>query len=466
VHDEALQTLRRPLAGLPDPLPIPRMIRGPGASPTHAVIRPPGSKSLTNRAFLLAGLAPGESTLRHPLLQADDAQRMMAALKALGCDVTPSADAVTVRGVGGRWNVGPEGVTVNLNNAGTATRFLCAAALASPGPITIDGNDRMRQRPISELTEMLARLGAAVEHTIDPGCPPVRITPPKGGIRLTEALEIGQTQSSQFISALLLVAPFLPEGLTLRLVGDITSSSYVRMTVNLLERLGADIRTAEDLRVIRILPGFDAFTYDVEPDASGATYFWAAGALMPGAQVGVRGLGDSSFQGDADFHELLARMGARITEESTDGADTVYSQGPQQLRPIMADMADMPDATMTLAVCCAFAPGTSILRGVRTLRVKETDRIAALRIELAKLGVTVTENLHGDDDVMSIDPPEGGVDRSPDCPPVHFDTYDDHRMAMSMALVALRRPNIFINDPACVAKTYPTYFGDLAKLYE
>ncbi|MEM7754593.1 MAG: 3-phosphoshikimate 1-carboxyvinyltransferase [Planctomycetota bacterium] len=461
-----LNTLRRPLAELPDPLPIPSMPSGAGASPARAVVRPPGSKSLTNRAFLLAGLAPGESVLRHPLLEADDAQRMMAALTALGCEVTPGASEVRVRGVGGKWNVGPEGVTVNLNNAGTATRFLCAAALASPGPITIDGNARMRQRPIGELTELLESVGATIEHTMDPGCPPVRITPPAGGVRPDGPLEIGQTQSSQFISALLLVAPFLPAGLTLRLVGDITSSSYVRMTVNLLEKLGANIRTAEDLRVIRIMPGFDAFEYDVEPDASGATYFWAAGALLPNSQVGVRGLTETSFQGDAHFHELLGRMGARISETSDDTGDTVFCHGPGQLRPVMADMADMPDATMTLAACCAFAPGTSILRGVRTLRVKETDRIAALRIELAKLGVTVTENLHGDDDVMSIDPPEGGIDCSPDCPPVHFDTYDDHRMAMSMALIGLRRPNVFINDPACVAKTYPTYFGDLAKLYE
>ncbi|MEM1186502.1 MAG: 3-phosphoshikimate 1-carboxyvinyltransferase [Planctomycetota bacterium] len=456
-----LDILRRPPEELPDPLPLPTPDRSPGAAPARAVIRPPGSKSLTNRAFLLAGLAPGESVLRFPLLAADDAQRMMAALRTLGCEVTPSDGEVRVKGVGGRWSVGPEGATVNLNNAGTATRFLCAAALASPGPITIDGNARMRQRPISELTALLRSLGASIEHTMDPGCPPVTITPPEGGIRPTEALKIGQTQSSQFVSALLLVAPFLPEGLTLRLTGDITSASYVRMTVNLLEKLGTNIRTAEDLRVIRVLPGFEAFEYDVEPDASGATYFWAAGAMLPDGQVGVRGLSEASFQGDARFHELLARMGASISEEG----DTVFSKGPDAFRPVLADMSDMPDATMTLAACCAFAPGTSVLRGVRTLRVKETDRIAALRIELAKLGVTVNENVNGDPDVMSIDPPEGGIDCSPTCAPVHFDTYDDHRMAMSMALIALRRPNVFINDPKCVAKTYPTYFADFASLF-
>ncbi len=458
----SIEALRQPVADLPDPLPIPTVRTGPGVAPARATVRPPGSKSLTNRALLLAGLAEGTSTLHHPLLGADDAERMLAALTALGAEPQVEGDLVRVKGVGGKWKVGPEGVTVNLNNAGTATRFLCAAALVAPGPVTIDGNARMRQRPIAELTELLSSLGAKVEHLIDPGCPPVRITPPKGGVRPSDALEIGETQSSQFISALILTAPFLPEGLTLRLVGDITSSSYVRMTVSLLERLGANIRTAEDLRVIRVLPGLTAFDYPVEPDASGATYFWAAGALLPGAEVGVKGLTESSFQGDAGFPELLARMGAEVTESD----DTVRCRGPQTLRPVLADMADMPDATMTLAACCAFATGASILRGVRTLRVKETDRIAALRIELAKLGVTVEENVQGDPDVMTITPPDAGIDCSDDCPPVHFDTYDDHRMAMALALIALRRPNCYINDPKCVAKTYPTYFADLAKLYE
>ena len=218
------------------------------------------------------------------------------------------------------------------------------------------------------------------------------------------------------------------------------------------------------MSLIRVTPGLAGFTYDVEPDASGATYFWAAAALNKGATVRVRGLGDESYQGDADFPEMLARMGATVTA-SDDTKGIVGVRGPGSLRPLMADMADMPDAAVTLAVCCAFADGTSILRGVKTLRVKETDRIAALQAELAKVGVDVSADVHGDPDTMTITPPDRGIDCSGSAEPVAFDTYDDHRMAMALSLVGLRRPNVVINDPGCAAKTYPTYFADLAKLY-
>lgn len=295
-------------------------------------------------------------------------------------------------------------------------------------------------------------------------------------------IEIPTTQSSQFVSGLLLAAPWLLGGLTLKMVGRITSKSYVAMTLGLLDRLGATVRTSEDLRVIRVGPceqeygravGIAPFVYAVEPDASGATYFWAAAALLPGATCLVRGLDSESLQGDAQFPDLLARMGVMVRPTSAPG---VSCTGPDRLAPILADMSEMPDAAMTLAVVASFArtdsPGvggsreaTSVLRGLRTLRVKETDRIAALQNELAKIGVRVETSVAGDDDVISITPPSGGVDCSPDCPPVAFDTYDDHRMAMSLALVGLRRPNVSIKDPGCVAKTYPTFWRDLARLY-
>jgi 3-phosphoshikimate 1-carboxyvinyltransferase len=318
----------------------------------------------------------------------------------------------------------------------------------------------MRQRPIGELSELLERLGAEVDYLGDYARPPVRITPPASGLR-TNTLRVSTTRSSQFISALLLAAPFLPDGLTLRLDGVVTSASYVRMTVGLLERLGATVRTSEGLRVVRILPGLAPFEADVEPDASGATYFWAAGAMLEDAGVGVTGLAGEPLQGDSGFPSLLARMGAGVTRDES----TVTVRGPKTLGPILADMSDMPDATMTLAVCAAFARGTSILRGVRTLRDKECDRIAALQSELGKVGVTVDADVHGDPDVITISPPDGGVDCSPNVEPVEFETFDDHRMAMSLALVGLRRPNVLIRDPGCVAKTYPTFFADLAALY-
>ncbi len=456
MHPDA-EILTRPLGDLPDPLSIPPLIPGPGQAPPEAEIRPPGSKSLTNRLLLLAALAPGESILRNPLLEADDARRMLHAVESLGARVHRERDGVRIRGVAGRWRIDHE-TGLDLNNAGTATRFLAAAALCAPYPLRIDGNERMRQRPIGELADLLTTLGAGVEYLGKPGCPPVRITPPADGPE-TDVLTVPTTRSSQFISALLLVAPFLETGLTLRLSGEVTSASYVRMTASLLERLGATVRTSEGLRVIRVLPGLGAFDVHVEPDASGATYFWAAGALIPGASVLVRGLNTDALQGDSGFAAVLARMGASVAL----GGDSIAVRGPDRLAPILADMSDMPDAAMTLAVCAAFADGTSIIRGVRTLRDKECDRIAALRSELGKVGVTVDADVRGDPDVLTVTPPAGGVAASGD--PVEFETFDDHRMAMSLSLVGLRRGGVSVRDPGCVAKTYPGYFADLAALY-
>jgi len=460
---ELAALLRRPLADLPDPVPIVPPVRPRGVPPIDVTIRPPGSKSLTNRALLLAALAPGTSTLRRPLLGADDAERMLTAIETLGAKVDRADPAaVRITGVGGRWVVPPEGVTLDLGGAGTATRFLAAAALLATGLVTITGNERMRQRPIGELAGALRSLGAQVEHLADPACPPVRITPPPGNIPTTPTARLGRTQSSQFISALLLVAGWLPTGLTLQLETPVTSESYVRMTLDLLARLEAPARASADLSVIQVRQAPGAFEYNVEPDASGASYFLAAGALLPEARVAVDGLAGDSLQGDAAFADQLARMGCTLVEDTP----RLACRGPRELRPTMTDLADMPDTAMTLASCCAFASGASILRGVRTLRVKETDRIAAMQTQLAKIGVDVRPDLNNDPDALSITPPGAGVDCSATAPRVEFDTYDDHRMAMSLALVGLRRPNVWVRDPACVAKTYPGFWADLAKLYD
>jgi len=463
--------LRKPLADLPDPLPIPTPAR-----PFSASVRPPGSKSLTNRALLLGALARGTSTLRNPLLGADDARRMLDALGALGARIDTSNPAeVTIEGVDGRWHTPPDGLTLNLGNAGTATRFLAAAAILSPAPVTIDGNERMRQRPIGELANALRALGAEIQFLGGAHLPPVRISPPARPRGAERALATPTTQSSQFISALLLIAPWLELGVTLRMIGEITSPSYIEMTTGLLHKLGACVQTSDDLRVIRVGPprlesgapmglGLNAFDYSVEPDASGATYFWGAAALVPGSTCAIRELGPDSLQGDTGFTELLARMGVTVKLTEDAGAPSIACAGPKSLKPILADMTRMPDAAMTLASVACFAPGTSVLRGLRTLRVKETDRIAAMQKELAKLGVEVKVGVQGDDDALSITPPRAGVDCSASAPHVEFDTYDDHRMAMSLSLIGLRRPNVFIKDPGCVAKTYPTYWQDFARL--
>lgn len=465
----AVATLARPLGELPDPLPIPRVGRA-----FDVRVRPPGSKSLTNRAILLAALADGESTLTHALVDADDAQVMVRALRALGAGVEIDGSTVRVRGVGGRWRVGTDGVTINLNNAGTATRFLTAAAVLAPagsGGIVIDGNARMRERPIRELGDALARLGVRVEYLGGNGCPPLRVHPPADGSALARTIEFGTTASSQFISAVMLVAPLLPGGLRVISRDPVTSPSYIAMTRALMGRVGVRVESGGEAGCTldeRIGPqAVRGFTLDIEPDASGATYFEAAAALVPGARCAIDGLdlsptpGAGSMQGDARFVGVISAMAGAVERLGT----AVRVTGGPRLVGVDADLSDMPDTAMTAAVLACFADGPTTLRGLRTLRVKETDRLEALRVELGRLGAGVRilpDVLHGEaDEALEITPPSSGGAGSV----VAFDTYDDHRMAMALALVGLRRGGVLIREPACVRKTYPTFFQELARLY-
>lgn len=488
--DQTRATATKPV----DPLPIRALAP---SEPFDLSFTPPGSKSITNRAILLASLAEGHSTLHRPLIAADDSQRMLAAVERLGARIEHlPGGSLRIRGVGGRWQPteresgsggslggigsggGGGGVTLDLGNAGTATRFLAAASILSPVPIVIDGNARMRQRPIGELTGALAALGAQIQHLGAPDCPPVRIVPPPFTME-GPTIVFGHLKSSQFVSALLLLAPWIDGGLTIRHTASVTSPSYIWMSLRLLDHLGASIQHSDDLRVIRVsaaeiaqsteadgTKGLGAFELMIEPDASSATYWWAAAALVPRARATVLGLTADSLQGDTGFPELLERMGATVTvQRGQNGTEPgIVCQGPSSLRPIMTDMTDMPDAAMTLAAVASFAPGASILRGLATLRVKECDRINAMEAELAKVGVKVETNYQGDPGCIKITPPVGGINCAPDVPRVEFETYDDHRMAMSLALIGLRRPNVFIRDPACANKTYPTYWDELARL--
>jgi 3-phosphoshikimate 1-carboxyvinyltransferase len=455
------------------PIPTPP----PGAPARTVTITPPGSKSITNRALLLAALADGTSTLTRPLLDADDAQRTLTALTALGARFTLDADTLHVHGVAGRWKTPDNApLRLDLGNAGTATRFLAAAAaLATPGSpgVVIDGNARMRERPIAELATALNHLGIRTTFQATPGFPPLLVHPADRAA-LAHHATFGRTASSQFISALLLIAPWLPNGLTVTLPdnpADLTSASYIRMTTRLLDSLGAPVSGhPPDSRTLTIAPRpIPPFHLTIEPDASGATYFWAAAALLPALAVTIPLAAASSLQSDAAFPDLLARMGATLTRTTTSTTVAAPPAGAP-LRSIDADLADMPDAAMTLAAVACFTdptigptPGPTTLRGLRTLRVKETDRLAATATELTKVGARVEIVTTNHDEALVITPPPPGWCH-PSAPPVAFDTYDDHRMAMSLALIALRRPNVTINNPACVAKTYPTYFDDLAKL--
>jgi 3-phosphoshikimate 1-carboxyvinyltransferase len=458
--------LQQPINALPALLPAPTLAPG-----RHFDLRvtPPGSKSLANRAILLAALARGTSRLGGVPEGADDVERMLAAVEALGARTRRLDGVIEIDGVTGRWPAKGE-VTLDLGDSGTCARFLAAAAMFAGVPIVLDGSARLRERPIGPLAGALEQIGCRLESLGASGGLPLRVHPRPAGKPLDGVLEFSSAQSSQFITALLLCGAFIPGGMTIRLSGEVTSASYVAMTLGLLGNLGATVKTSDNLRVLRVAPtesvqgvGIPAFESTIEPDASGATYFWAAAAVTPGATCEIEGLDDHSLQGDAAFPGVLGRMGA-VLGRAADGAISV--KGPPHLRPILADMSDMPDAAVTLACVACFAQGTSIIRGLRTLRVKECDRIAALVAELSKIGVRVENPVNGDPDTITITPPHAGPDCTPQAPPVTFETYNDHRMAMALALIGLRRPHVTIRNPACVAKTYPAFWTHWARLFE
>jgi 3-phosphoshikimate 1-carboxyvinyltransferase len=426
----------------------------PPSKPFDSAITPPGSKSLTNRALILAALADGPSRLSNVLF-ADDTLVMMECLARLGfrVDVDRATNTVTVGGEGGA--IPKKDAELFCGNSGTSIRFLTAlcALGRGAGKYNLDGIARMRQRPIGDLIDMLRQLGGRAHYVLADGFPPVEILADglPGGI-----VRFGGSKSSQFLSAVLQVAPYVRHEVQVDLIGKQTSWPYVAMTMRLMDEFGVtpelirDPQTGDPQR-IHIPHGerYRATDYPVEPDASNATYFLAAAAIVPGAKVTVNGLGKDSLQGDVGFAEVLRRMGASVSVSR----DSMTVSGPDEIEGIDVDLETMPDTAQTLAVTAIFAAGPTTIRGLHTLRVKETDRIAALAAELTKLGAEVdVEN-----DVLTIHPPEK-------LKPAAIDTYEDHRMAMSFALAGLRTSGVRINDPACVNKTYPNYFDDLARI--
>ncbi|CAN5792382.1 3-phosphoshikimate 1-carboxyvinyltransferase [soil metagenome] len=472
-----------PIADLPERVRVEPLTR-----PFDVTIRPPGSKSITNRALLLAALARGESVLRGALVDAEDTRAMIGGLRRLGAALTveqargefPNA-TIRIVGVGGRWKIAPgEVVTVDASASGTTARFLTAAALMqSPksGGIIIDGDEQLRRRPMGELVEALTQLGVHITTPRGAGRLPLHIHAAPDLRRLARRVVFTDPESSQFISALMLSAPFLPAETTLEVRGKIVSTPYVEMTSKLLQRsLGVAARIssgADGATIIMPVGRGEAFALEIEPDASGATYFGAAAALVPGARVVLGGLrvGDGeSLQGDIEFLRVLKFMGATVTAEPA-GAGVRGTL--TALRPVNLNFAAIPDAAMTAAVLACFAhptsdnpSATSILRGVKTLRLKESDRVRALQNELHKLGARVEVERDEGDEALRITPPAGGIICAPGVPMIALETYHDHRMAMALALVGLRRPNVEIRNPGCVAKTYPTFWRDLARLYD
>jgi 3-phosphoshikimate 1-carboxyvinyltransferase len=426
----------------------------PVAAPFSASITPPGSKSLTNRALVLAALSDGVSDLANVLF-ADDTLVMLDCLGKLGfqLDVDRATNAVRVHGRAGA--IDRDAAELFCGNSGTTLRFLTALCALGRGRFTLDGIARMRQRPVGELTALLKNLGVRIEYAMQPGFPPVIIEADglPGGLS-----RFGGSQSSQYLSAVLQVAPYARNEVQIDLDGTQTSWPYVAMTMRLMDEFGVtpelvrDPATGEPRRII--IPNdspYRATNYSIEPDASNASYFLGLAALHPGSKVTVEGIGRRSLQGDVGFADVLHRMGADLVF----GGDFLTIVGPETLEGIDIDLAGMPDTAQTLAVVAVFAQGETTIRGLHTLRVKETDRIAALATELTKLGAEVSV----EQDDLTIVPPEAGRVR-----PAAIDTYDDHRMAMSFALAATRAAGVTIKDAECVNKTYPRFFDDLRRV--
>ena len=410
----------------------------PAGGPLDATVSVPGSKSLTNRALVCAALAGGTSTIDGALV-ADDSEAMRTALAALGAGIArdPSSGRLLVTGTGGRLRPGP--LALDMRLSGTTSRFLLPVVALGEGEYRIDGAPPLRARPMGPVLDGIRTLGAEVREEGEPGCLPVTIVAP-GGLDGGEVAVAGDL-SSQFLSGLLLAAPYARGGVRLRLTTTLVSRPYVELTQAVMGAFGVDV--GPDLAV----PAgrYRATAYVVEPDASTASYFLAAAALV-GGRVTVKGLGAGTRQGDARLADLLAAMGAEVERTAT----TTTVTGTGRLRGLgRVDLADMPDQAQTLAALAPFADGPTEVTGVGFIRGHETDRIAAVVTELGRLGVAARET----DDGFVVEP---GTPR-----PARVATYDDHRMAMSFALVGLRVPGVEIEDPDCVAKTFPGFWAAL-----
>lgn len=415
----------------------------PISRPLRARVRIPGSKSLTNRALLLAALAPGTTTLVHALFS-DDSCYFADALKKLGFRMNLDKDRseITLTGEGGR--IPAKMAELFIGNAGTAARFLTAFLTLGNGEYMVDGDERMRERPMHDLVEALTVLGAGLQTTN--GNLPLKVL--ANGLRGGSTTVAGDI-SSQFLSALLMVAPCARNPVEIILSTEINSRPYVEMTLSVMHEFGVEIERQEYGRFqVRPCAYRSVSTYPIEPDASAASYFLAAPAVC-GGFVRVENLSRKSVQGDVKFVDVLEHMGCHILE----GNDFIKVSGSDSLRGIDVDMRDIPDTAQTLAAIAPFAISPTRIRGIASARLKETDRIHAACTELGRLGVKVEEH----DDGLTIHPCR-------EITPAAIQTYNDHRMAMAFSLIGLRVPGISIENPSCVTKTFPDFFTVLESL--
>ncbi len=410
------------------------------------IINLPGSKSVSNRALLLAALARGNTTLTN-LLDSDDIRHMLKALKALGVQYSLSEDKTRceIEGLGG-----PFGTCLQkelfLGNAGTAMRPLCAALCLGRGTYILTGEPRMEERPIGDLVDALRQAGADLTYLKNEGYPPLEIE--AKGLTGGE-VSIDGSVSSQFLTAFLMAAPLAKDDCTVTITGELVSKPYIDITLKIMAAFGVEVIN-EDFRYFRIR-GNQSYTspgtFLVEGDASSASYFLASAAVK-GGKVRVNGVGRSSMQGDIRFADVLEAMGAKITW----GDDYIESE-KGDLHGVDMDMNHIPDAAMTIATTALFADTTTTIRNVYNWRVKETDRLAAMATELRKVGAEVVEG----EDFIAITPPTR-------LKHAKIDTYNDHRMAMCFSLVALGGTPVTINDPGCTSKTFPDYFQQLERI--
>ena len=417
--------------------------------PLRASIRPPGSKSITNRALVCAALARGESLLTGAL-ESDDTQVMIAGLRQLGLAIRHDRNARTIRVTGCEGRLPAASADLVLGNSGTTARFLTAMVVLGHGVYRLDGTPRMRERPIEDLLDALRQLGADAVSEAGTGCPPVVVR--AAGLPGGRA-DVAGNISSQFLSAVLQTAPHAASDVVLCVRGELVSKPYVAMTLAVMRAFGvktlfeeADTQTGRLRYIVPAPQSYHGRSYAIEPDASAASYFFAAAAIA-GGDVTVEGLSRNSLQGDVAFCDCLRQMGCEVI----DGGGHITVKG-RPLHGIDVDMNAISDTVQTLSAVALFARGPTTIRNVGHIRHKETDRIAALATELRKLGAEIEEQTNG----LRITPK-----------PLHgaaIDTYDDHRMAMSMALAGLVVPGVVIRDPDCTSKTYPEFFHDLAGL--
>jgi 3-phosphoshikimate 1-carboxyvinyltransferase len=400
----------------------------------------PGSKSITNRALVLAALAEGESRLEG-VLESDDTRYMREALQALGVDIQSEGDALIVRG--GRARLRPATKPLFVGNSGTTVRFLAALCCLVDGETTLYGDEAMARRPIQILVDGLRQLGVDIECAT--GCPPLTV---RGGRLRGGTVRMQGDRSSQYFSALLMAAGLAEGDVEIDIEGELVSRPYVDITRRMLADFGGEVAEHAGGYHVRPSGSYRGRVYAIEPDASAASYAFALAAAS-GGTVEVPGLGSQALQGDTEFVEVLRQVGAEVDRR----ADRTIVRGTGTLRGVDVDMRDISDTVMTLAALAPVCAGPTRIRNVANIRIKETDRLAATAAELERLGQQVSTG----PDWLAVEPRP--------IQPALVHTYQDHRMAMSFSILGAVRAGIRIEDPSCVAKTYPGFFTDLAAAY-